>query len=203
MTSVISRTKTTLGSINPLGLPDKPQRHANHPYPSHEPTIPVSLGVGIFLPSPDADPGFESRWYIPVRVPHQAHLNENPVLIWVPNRNRPNSQPRPGRPPSLPAKPKHPPNTVPYSRNSELIFNISEPKETVFLSHVKCTFHTPQAEPEKTTVGAQQPNSNVTSNYPHSQGYPMLLHTQYITLNRSYFLHRTNLILTHTSIIQH
>ena len=94
-------------------------------------------------------------------------------------------------------------NTVPYSRNSERIFNISEPKETVFLSHVKCTFQTPQADPEKTTVGAQQPNSNVTSNYPHSQGYPMLLHTQYITFNRSYFLHRTNLILTHTSIIQH
>ena len=93
----------TCGSINPVGLPDEPQRHPNHPYPSHEPTIPVSLGVGIFLPSPDADPHFESRWNNTVGIHLPAHLNENPVLIWVPNRNRPNSQPSP-----VQAPPTHP-----------------------------------------------------------------------------------------------
>ena len=102
--AILFCTHMTCGSINPVGLPDEPQRHPNHPYPSHEPTIPVSLGVGIFLPSPDADPGFESPVTSRiVQLTRQAHLNENPVLIWVPNRNRPNSQPSP-----VQAPPTHP-----------------------------------------------------------------------------------------------
>ena len=126
----------TCGSINPVGLPDEPQRHPNHPYPSHEPTIPVSLGVGIFLPSPDADPHFESIVTSRRLQLHGAHLNENPVLIWVPNRNRPNSQPSPVQAPPTHPRSRRAPNP-PSALKIAVLWSNSERVHQVHLNEKK------------------------------------------------------------------
>ena len=70
-----------LGPLTHVVPPKQTQNHPNLPYPPRGPTLPVRLGVEIFLPSPDAHPGFKTLRDIPVVVTSFSQKNHKTTIL--------------------------------------------------------------------------------------------------------------------------
>ena len=100
-------------------------------------------------PNPPSALKIAVLWSNSERV-HQVHLNENPVLIWVPNRNRPNSQPSPVQAPPTHPRSRSAPNPPSDPKISVLWTNSERVHQPVNFSP-KSKAHTFPAQTRTTT----------------------------------------------------